>query len=784
MRKLLLLWFTLGLSLGSIAQELILSNETITESYLLKYENSNDKSQQVINYLINELTKQNKRNRGNDQIIFSYNQTTRITRKDKQINIYLNIRDFKIPSNIVYRGFQLIDVLIPSKIDMSLQLLTKNNQILASYSVDAANFNSDKNEFSFRYIDTNNIKDFRFFIKSKKFTYNEKSKSSFNNKLSDIDRYFDLNAKMSMAFDDMAGINPDNIDRLFDYDNMLKNIDRLINDIDNSRLEQKLNLREYDPGHYHQKLQDLRSESDRQHTIVNHTISILYQIYYNRALEALVNGNEPLAVNLFEKSLYNNPLFAPAELQLAKIDYKNSRFDDASTKIRDIYSKMNPDPEISSHSMELVNLIYNSYMDKGSALMNEKSYQQALDVFYKTRDLCHSIPGFYCSENLARNISQSKHGIYQSFLDNARNFLKNGDLITAEKEVNKAMDYYNANPSEIKSNSDAIALLTEIKNQEYLKHITQGKIQLRSKNYTGAFKTFQEAESLEGKYNISKSAELPDLLKQSAKPVILSDIKNGMELVMQNRIDEAKKIVVLSYNNQNTYRLTDDKDIMKQLEELRKKIFTKECINAQNEYDIYIGNARNNISNKYYLLADNDFGAAFKVTENYPDCMIDKTEALNLKNSIQPAIDFLKNLLEIDDDVKTKKYSNAIAVYIETEKIFNEENLNTHFGLTMMPMLDYIAKQENSFVIFSVNYYTTVKRFENALKLLDMLKSRGINLKIVKNEQKILGTQLAIRDHAANPSEIYKVEVLEYTRSDKWYKNLKKYYVKQWKKIK
>ena len=98
--------------------------------------------------------------------------------------------------------------------------------------------------------------------------------------------------------------------------------------------------------------------------------------------------------------------------------------------------------------------------------------------------------------------------------------------------------------------------------------------------------------------------------------------------------------------------------------------------------------------------------------------------------------------------------------------------------------MDYIAKQENSFVIYAVNYYTTAKVNENALKLLEILKGRGVKLKIVKNEQKILGIQLAIRDHANNPSQNYKVAVLEYTRADKWYKNLGKSYLKLWKKIK
>ena len=783
MKKIFLLSFILILSVASQGQELILSEETITESYLLRYDNSNDQSQQVINFMINEIGKFSKHNRQNDQVVFSYKQSTRITRKDKQINIFLNIKDFKSESNVNYRGFELIDVMIPSKIDMSCQLTTKTNQLLANYSVDAAEFNSEKNQFSFNYIDTNNTKEFKFIVKSKKLSYNNHAKSDFINKLSDIDKYYDVGAKMSMAFDDMSTINPDNIERLFDYDNMLKNIEHLIVDVESYRLDQKLNLREFDPSHVHQKLQDLKFESNRQRGIVNHTISILYQIYYNRALEALVNGNEVLAVGLFEKSLYNNPLFAPAQLQLAKIDYKNNKLDEAAAKLKDIYFRMKPDPETGSLCMELVNNLYNSYLDKGEALLNSKSFQPALDVFYKTRDFCRSFPGFYCSELLSTDIINAKHGIYVNYLDGARQYLMNGDLTTAEKEVQKANDYFNSNQTDLKSNSEAIGLLTEIKNQEYSKLITQGKIQLKAKNYQASFKTFQMAEALENQYNINKSEELRALLSQSAKPVILSDVANGLLMVKQNKIDDAKNIVMSAFNTQSSYNLSADKDINKQMEELRKKIFTQECINAQNEYDVYLGNAKVNVSNKYYLLADKDFDKAFNVADNNPNCMIDKTDAMSLKNEVQAAIDFLKKSIDIDNDVKLNRYSNAITAYIEIEKFYSQQQIDKRYALSLLPMFDFIAKQSNSFIIYTINYYITAKNYENALKLLDVLKSRTTNAKLIKNEQKLLGTQLAIRDFATNPSQDSKVAVLQYTRADKWYKVLSAAYLKQWKKI-
>jgi hypothetical protein len=158
--------------------------------------------------------------------------------------------------------------------------------------------------------------------------------------------------------------------------------------------------------------------------------------------------------------------------------------------------------------------------------------------------------------------------------------------------------------------------------------------------------------------------------------------------------------------------------------------------------------------------------------------------AINLKKEVQPAIDFQKKSVSIDEHVKFNRFSNAIAEYINLEKFYSQQNIDKNYGLTILPMVDFIAKQENTFIIFTINYYINEKSYENALKLLDVIKSRTTSSKEVKNEQKILGTQLAIRDHSNNPSQDYKTTVLQYTRADKWYKNLGSAYTKQWKKIK
>ena len=80
-----------------------------------------------------------------------------------------------------------------------------------------------------------------------------------------------------------------------------------------------------------------------------------------------------------------------------------------------------------------------------------------------------------------------------------------------------------------------------------------------------------------------------------------------------------------------------------------------------------------------------------------------------------------------------------------------------------------------------VKYYTRLGKPANALKLLDELYRRDFEPAWAKECQTELGVKLAQKDYQEHPEANAKLKVLDYTRGDKWYNNLKKAYLQEWK---
>lgn len=64
--------------------------------------------------------------------------------------------------------------------------------------------------------------------------------------------------------------------------------------------------------------------------------------------------------------------------------------------------------------------------------------------------------------------------------------------------------------------------------------------------------------------------------------------------------------------------------------------------------------------------------------------------------------------------------------------------------------------------------------------MLNELNHRYFEAMWTRESQEKLGIELARRDFREHPSADPKVKVLEYTRGDKWYNNLKRAYQQEW----
>jgi hypothetical protein len=372
----------------------------------------------------------------------------------------------------------------------------------------------------------------------------------------------------------------------------------------------------------------------------------------------------------------------------------------------------------------------------------------------------------------------AKTGIYKNILDEVKQIISSNNLNEAEKLLNQASEYRKTN--NLNENPLFIQLSIELKQKQYDQLIADGTQKLNSSNFVEALKAFDSAVNIEKTIDITKNKSLPVSIAKAAKSQIGIEVKSGELQVESNRLSDAR----LNYQNakkyQEKYSLFQDAEVNKLMTQLKSKIFTQECKNAQNEYEKIIADALSLAERKLFIDEEKTLEKAVKKAEENKDCDISTESASNERSRVLPAITYQKLLASIEGLIVVGKYDEVIKKYREAEEHFFDLNVSK-FGLNHDALPDFIKKSNNDFIDFAVKYFTDLKDYENALLMLNELQKRNNNPKWQKNNMILLGTQLAIRDKQQNPTALSKQLVLKYTNNNSWFNSLKKAYLKQWK---
>ena len=166
-------------------------------------------------------------------------------------------------------------------------------------------------------------------------------------------------------------------------------------------------------------------------------------------------------------------------------------------------------------------------------------------------------------------------------------------------------------------------------------------------------------------------------------------INNGDSLVLINKLTEARNIVRKTVDMQLKYSLTNEKTINKQLEELRKKIFSQQCDNAQKAFDDSYSKGKDALTKQDYVKADNFFIDAEETAEQNKDCGITIGKIIEEHLTIQPAATYLKMMEQVNNFQFEGNYHNAQEKYNEAGNYYSTNNVSIftiqHESLRLSP---------------------------------------------------------------------------------------------------
>ncbi|MCK4661656.1 MAG: hypothetical protein KAT68_02220 [Bacteroidales bacterium] len=425
--------------------------------------------------------------------------------------------------------------------------------------------------------------------------------------------------------------------------------------------------------------------------------------------------------------------------------------------------------------------LYQTYINQGNELNQQQKFKQALVMLENANRLCNDNSEIVCKSEMYKEIEISKNGYYINLLLESEKAFNEKDLEKASELLNSANKFQIENKLEKVTKS--YELEEKINYQTYILLIYTGKENFNDHNYKVSLDNFEEAKNMQIQYDYPVIDNLDSLIKTSATFYIIDKLREGERFAMTNDIPKAKNIISETNNIIEKYKIENNEKINIGIKNLNNKIAEQICNNAIFEFAVQYRTAQKFIEQKRFIDAEKSFNKAIDISKQNSNCNIPGEETIEEKNRITNAVLYQQKLNKINKLIIEKSYPETIANYIEIRKLYIDSNI-TEFNLQNKNLFDFIITNESAnFINYAVKHYTDTDEFESALSLLEELNKREYLSNWAKNNQNLLGTKLAIRDHSKHPGRDPKLFVKKYTTEDKWYSHLKKAYLKRWEKL-
>lgn len=542
----------------------------------------------------------------------------------------------------------------------------------------------------------------------------------------------------------------------------------------------------------------------------NATLNALFELgasiqqqYITKAEELMIKEQYPEAIELLKRGIVfcsSSPgLICSDQIQRSLARAKYGMYNSYLTIARRALEKANTDlaenytheawkyqqqntSEIISatEAFQLFNSIAASLMKNGQENLSQKRFSAALKDFSSAERICAISPLIPRPEMLNLLTNKAQKGVYDNMVIKAYESYKQENISEAETRVNDAIAYRSDKTEAIPSTLGTDTLMARIRSQSYKEYIYRGEQYLGFNDHKTALLWLSKAQALELQLPMSPDKNLPELLKKAAKPVILQNISEANIKIWGNMLEQASSLTCKIIEDQQNFGLQEDAEINEKLKEIKGKIFSKDCLNLQKEYDEQLQLARQNINAYDYITGNACYTKASVMADSKPDCKINTSFALEMIERYKPASDFQKMQGTLERALAEKRFEEMPAIYKELSDYYSAQNIS-RFALKMPVLFNLVYPSGHDALVWFTNYYSQSADTEKAFSLLKKLKDTNFPLALSRPLQEQAAIIMAQKDLQLYPTRNPKDQVLIYTLNDKWFKYFRKVYLKTWK---
>ncbi len=434
------------------------------ESFDVKYVSEPDSSSSVSNHLIREIAKGIPRRYDFTSYQVTFRQVLRVISTEAgQYEVNIDINETKCHGDVVYKGFDISDVLIPNKIRIRATLLNKYKQVVKVFEIGDGSLHWGYNKLvTYHFSDTIREPQFTFQMESRKIWYDSAAISAFENKQMLIDQYYLSKAAIAQGMKKLDGFNFANVDMILVYDIMLNEVEKQVEELFAYDFPGQLNLSANDPigfidlfMAFSERTRQIRQQEDQ-------ALATLDKIYYEKGMKLLEQKETDKALVCFKRSYSYNPYYVPSYYQHAKVLYVRDSASYAARMIGRVLTTMNPDPVFHDSVVTFGEKLYSTLLQQGKDLLVLQKYNEALVVMEEALAFCSPGKGIRCSDELFTDFALARHGVYRSYLEVSEKAIQNGRFELAEVYIGEARKYQAANSRDIIGDAAADAVTEKL----------------------------------------------------------------------------------------------------------------------------------------------------------------------------------------------------------------------------------------------------------------------------------------------------------------------------------
>lgn len=215
--------------------------------------------------------------------------------------------------------------------------------------------------------------------------------------------------------------------------------------------------------------------------------------------------------------------------------------------------------------------------------------------------------------------------------------------------------------------------------------------------------------------------------------------------------------------------------------ELKAKIFSQECKNAQDKFNDLYKKGNQAATKLDFLKARKFYSDAGQTVLDNKDCGLNTYRLADEMEYIHDAYSYQSMLASVLTMHEQEQYAASLERYREAGEFFEMKNIK-RYGLRHLTLEEFTETRcRNNFVKFMGDKALLDTEFDKSLRYFKIILSRGYDVNFVKSSLNRLGRALATRDKAANPKGNPKKLAEQYTGGDKKLKELRNGYLKGWK---